>query len=297
MRKRPAFPSSSSSIRGNRARPVGQAADSATPGTSDRHLCRAAALQGVRHKKCPSPFPGPSSPSPVPGRGPQLGAAELGAETAPRPVGSERSGKGFWECRYGGASVCRPGYCAARPRNPGFTSTELAARGLRNLVAWPRVRPFGLFLNPRVTRNARYGAEIFSPSLPIVSFIGTHPISSHQHASPPIPRLRVHTKEPSPQMSTQMAQVRNLEDLRDYVNEIFCDQYQLQVGAFEMTEKVLRRGGKPCGIYFCLHGPRAVKFSAIWETERNRVLFYSSTGERFCKTQLLEAPALERAAA
>lgn len=98
-------------------------------------------------------------------------------------------------------------------------------------------------------------------------------------------------------MSTQMAKVSNLEDLRDYVNETFCDQYQLKIGAFQMTERLLRRGGRPCGIYFCLHGPRAVKFTAIWETERNQVLFYSSTGERFRKTQLLHAPSLERAAA
>jgi hypothetical protein len=50
-------------------------------------------------------------------------------------------------------------------------------------------------------------------------------------------------------------------------------------------------------MFFCLHGPRAVKFSAIWETDRNQVLFYDSNGERFQKTQLLEAPSLARAAA
>jgi hypothetical protein len=47
------------------------------------------------------------------------------------------------------------------------------------------------------------------------------------------------------------------------------------------------RGGKPCGLYFCLHGPRAVTFSAIWETANNTVLFYDSSGERFQKTQLV----------
>jgi hypothetical protein len=64
-----------------------------------------------------------------------------------------------------------------------------------------------------------------------------------------------------------------------------------------MTERVLVRGGKPCGIFFCLHGPRSVKFSAIWETTQNQILFYDSNGERFQKTQLLEAPTLERVAA
>ncbi len=64
-----------------------------------------------------------------------------------------------------------------------------------------------------------------------------------------------------------------------------------------MTERVLRRGDKPCGIYFCLHGPRATKFTAIWETDRNQVLFYGSRGERVLKTQLLMAPIGETAAA
>ncbi len=64
-----------------------------------------------------------------------------------------------------------------------------------------------------------------------------------------------------------------------------------------MTERVLLRGSKPCGIYFCLHGPRATKFTAIWETDRNQVLFYGSRGEKFLKTQLLIAPVREIAAA
>ena len=46
------------------------------------------------------------------------------------------------------------------------------------------------------------------------------------------------------------------------------------------------------GIYFCLHGPRATKFSAIWETDRNQILFYGSGGERFQKTQLAETSQL-----
>lgn len=98
-------------------------------------------------------------------------------------------------------------------------------------------------------------------------------------------------------MHTRFPQISSLNELRTYVNETLCDYYELQLDAFEMTERVLCRGGRPCGIYFCLHGPRAVKFTAIWETDRNRILFYGSTGERFLKTQLLDAPSLDRAAA
>ena len=64
-----------------------------------------------------------------------------------------------------------------------------------------------------------------------------------------------------------------------------------------MTERVLRRGGKPCGIYFCLQGPRLARFTAIWETDRNQVLFYGSHGERFQRTQLIEGPELDNIAA
>ncbi len=97
-------------------------------------------------------------------------------------------------------------------------------------------------------------------------------------------------------MLTHVQQIDSLDDLREYVRMTICEQNQLQDGAFPMTERILLRGGKPCGIYFRLHGPRATQFSAIWETDRNQILFYGSGGERFQKTQLVEAPALEYAA-
>ena len=98
-------------------------------------------------------------------------------------------------------------------------------------------------------------------------------------------------------MLTRFHQIGSLSDLREYVNTTLCNHYQLQAGAFLMTERVLVRGDKPCGIQFCLHGPRATKFTAIWETDRNQVLFYSSRGERFLKTQLHDTPRWESAAA
>ena len=99
------------------------------------------------------------------------------------------------------------------------------------------------------------------------------------------------------EMLTQVQQIDSRDNLREYVTTTLCDYYQLQIGAFPVTERILLRAGKPCGIYFCLHGPRATKFSAIWETDRNQVLFYGSDGERFQKTQLVESPTLEYAAA
>jgi len=98
-------------------------------------------------------------------------------------------------------------------------------------------------------------------------------------------------------MFTSLPVIQTLDELRDYVNNTLCQHNQLEPGAFPLTERILIRADRPCGIYFCLHGPRAVKFSAIWETERNTVLFYGATGERFYKIQLVEAPRLEMAAA
>ena len=93
-------------------------------------------------------------------------------------------------------------------------------------------------------------------------------------------------------MSTSMERLQNLENLRDYVNRILCYHDQLEQNAFRMTERILVRSGKPCGIFFCLYGPRSVKVTAIWETERNTILFYSSSGQRFHRTQLAKAPVL-----
>ncbi|MBI3837597.1 MAG: hypothetical protein HY288_06655 [Planctomycetia bacterium] len=98
-------------------------------------------------------------------------------------------------------------------------------------------------------------------------------------------------------MFTSSPVIQTLHELRDYINNILCQHNQLEVGAFPLTERILIRADRPCGIYFCLHGPRAVKFSAIWETQRNTVLFYGATGERFHKIQLVEAPRLDLVAA
>ncbi len=98
-------------------------------------------------------------------------------------------------------------------------------------------------------------------------------------------------------MPAQPLQIDNLDDLRTYVHSTICEQNELQVGAFNITERILVRGERPCGIFFCLNGPRSVKLTAIWETDRNTVLFYSSSGERVCKTQLVPAPVLTPALA
>ena len=93
-------------------------------------------------------------------------------------------------------------------------------------------------------------------------------------------------------MGATSLRVNDLNDLRHYVQETLCEQNALEIGAFRMTERILVRGGTPCGILFCLHGPRSVRLMAIWETDQNTILFYGSSGERQHKSQLRHAPKL-----
>jgi hypothetical protein len=87
-------------------------------------------------------------------------------------------------------------------------------------------------------------------------------------------------------MRTASVQISDLGELRHFVQQQLCDRNQLEVGAFQFTERVLEKRGVPCGICFCLHGPRSVKLMAIWETTRNTILFYDCNGERVHRVQL-----------
>ena len=82
------------------------------------------------------------------------------------------------------------------------------------------------------------------------------------------------------------ADLDNLHQLRQFVSHTLCQENDMEVGVFQVTERVLTRRGRQCGIFFCLHGPRSVKLTAVWETDRNTILFYGSSGEKFQKTNL-----------
>ena len=91
--------------------------------------------------------------------------------------------------------------------------------------------------------------------------------------------------------------IQDIEDLRAYVRKTICQRNELEESAFEVTERILVRSGTPCGIFFCLHGPRSVRLTAIWETDRNTILFYGSAGQRLQTTRLMAAPNLRLIAA
>ena len=79
---------------------------------------------------------------------------------------------------------------------------------------------------------------------------------------------------------------QELSRLKSYVYETLCHLNELELGAFEITERALIRRNEPCGVHFCLHGPRNVKLTAIWEKDANTVLFFGSNGGRIQRTQL-----------
>lgn len=85
---------------------------------------------------------------------------------------------------------------------------------------------------------------------------------------------------------------KDINALRHFVNQTLCNADHLEPNYFPMTERMLLRGNAPCGVLFSLYGPRSVVLSAIWETDRNTLLFYNSRGERFFKVQLSAAPRL-----
>ena len=47
--------------------------------------------------------------------------------------------------------------------------------------------------------------------------------------------------------------ISDLSGLRDFVQQQLCEGNDLEVGAFQFTERVLEKSGVPCGICFCLH--------------------------------------------
>ena len=68
--------------------------------------------------------------------------------------------------------------------------------------------------------------------------------------------------------------------IRSFIHDELCQRNQLVPEAFPITERVLTKRGSPCGMFFCLHGPRSVRFTAVYDMFEAKVLFYDSNGQR-----------------
>jgi hypothetical protein len=64
------------------------------------------------------------------------------------------------------------------------------------------------------------------------------------------------------------------------VERRLCELGHLEPHQFPMTQREVVRGGKQVGVYFCVHGPRSVKLTAICDFFKNTVIFYGSDGIR-----------------
>jgi hypothetical protein len=87
-------------------------------------------------------------------------------------------------------------------------------------------------------------------------------------------------------MNSDLAETQGLDVVRQLVRRTICEQNDLETAAAPMTERMLVRQGKACGVLFCVNGPRSVTFTAIWDQAQNVVLFYDSTGKSRQRTKL-----------
>lgn len=87
-------------------------------------------------------------------------------------------------------------------------------------------------------------------------------------------------------MSECLEGIRSLDDLRNYVHKTLCEKENLLPEQFSMTEMLLSRGGRDCGLQFSLVGPRSVRLGAIWASDPNMLYFYDARGERYLKIPL-----------
>jgi hypothetical protein len=81
-----------------------------------------------------------------------------------------------------------------------------------------------------------------------------------------------------------------MEQLRQHVRAVLCQHDQLDPEQTPLSQSLITRGKRPCGLYFVLQGPRRVVTCAVWAGEENRILFYDSQGQRFAQTRLSDAP-------
>lgn len=81
----------------------------------------------------------------------------------------------------------------------------------------------------------------------------------------------------------------DLQSLRQLVQQKLCDIGMLEPDQFPMTERQLLKAGQTCGVYFCLHGPRSVKLTAIADFEQASLICYGSDGSRTAEERLPRA--------
>ncbi len=91
-------------------------------------------------------------------------------------------------------------------------------------------------------------------------------------------------------MDVNFVSLPSLEKLRAHVLQTLCAHDRLDPKQTPLYQAIIRRSGKPCGLFFQVQGPRLLKTHAVWAGQENRVLYYDSTGLRFAESRLCEGP-------
>lgn len=93
-----------------------------------------------------------------------------------------------------------------------------------------------------------------------------------------------------------MPRKMDFHQLCETVETRLCELGHLEPQQFPMTQREVVRGGKSVGVYFCVHGPRSVKLTAICDFDHKTVIFYGSDGIRKDSIQVnIAAPKLTAA--
>ena len=102
--------------------------------------------------------------------------------------------------------------------------------------------------------------------------------------------LRKFLEELKSVMDINFAALPTIAKLRFHIHQTLCAYDRLDPSQTPLHQARITRGGKACGLFFQIEGPRLLKTHAVWAGDENRILFYDSTGMRFAETRLSEAP-------
>jgi hypothetical protein len=98
-------------------------------------------------------------------------------------------------------------------------------------------------------------------------------------------------------MDARVVPLPTLDQLRQFVLHTLCERDHLDPTQARLRQALVRRGGRTCGLFFQVEGPRLLRTYAVWASEEHRILFYDSTGERFAEARLSDAPDPQKLAA
>src|SRR5262245_24527733 len=101
-------------------------------------------------------------------------------------------------------------------------------------------------------------------------------------------------------MDLPVVSLPTIELLRQYARDMLCSRDRLDPVQAVLRQATIRRGRRPCGLFFQVLGPLRQKAYAVWAGDEHRLLFYDAAGVRFAEAKLSDAPdpaAIERVAA